>query len=504
MQESSKKYNSCPEMMNRQAVAQRKGKEGTSLEPPVQKKSNLTGLPDQLKTGIENLSGHSMDDVKVHYNSSKPAQLQAHAYAQGNQIHLAPGQEKHLPHEAWHVVQQKQGRVKPTMQFQHKVNINDDAGLEKEADVMGEKASGNSNMKHQYQLRLTAGSNFNSASIAQPKVNVSLKTNNSDNNDSEYFVRFLGSGSYGSAYETSKNNVAKIGSIRANTVKIMNSDGLEIDPEYQANQNPKGLNEAKENSLEKEYHLMEEIHNKAPHGFIAQPLFLGKISVQKGVEPTAFDNDVSTGQLAIVMEKVKVLNILKPEKTMKSEDLKVDHFNSIKKEIKTFTELMELRWKFIALGYLHKDIKHNNAGYDDKSNLKAIDLGMTDKIGSGYHNKVDEKLIDQMVPSYANGTVFNDVVRSYSITLSNILAHFGISKSDNNLVPESLRNILKGLILRENRESFSDMSKYIDVKLEPATIEYIKAVVKEEINPKIWRKPQEESISERLSNQESD
>ncbi|NVJ48701.1 MAG: DUF4157 domain-containing protein, partial [Cytophagia bacterium] len=88
----------------------------------------------------ENLSGHSMDDVKVHYNSSRPAQLQAHAYAQGNQIHLAPGQEKHLAHEAWHVVQQKQGRVKPTMQLKSQVNINDDAGLEKEADAMGEKA----------------------------------------------------------------------------------------------------------------------------------------------------------------------------------------------------------------------------------------------------------------------------------------------------------------------------------------------------------------------------
>jgi len=50
----------------------------------------------------------------VHYNSDKPAQLQAHAYAQGTDIHLASGQEKHLPHEAWHVVQQKQGRVKPT------------------------------------------------------------------------------------------------------------------------------------------------------------------------------------------------------------------------------------------------------------------------------------------------------------------------------------------------------------------------------------------------------
>jgi len=106
----------------------------------AQRKANTTGLPDNLKSGIENISGHSMDDVKVHYNSEKPAQLNAHAYAQGTDIHVASGQEKHLPHEAWHVVQQKQGRVKPTMQMKGKVNINDDAGLEKEADVMGAKA----------------------------------------------------------------------------------------------------------------------------------------------------------------------------------------------------------------------------------------------------------------------------------------------------------------------------------------------------------------------------
>ncbi len=126
------------------ATVQRKLRSGIdSLEnpktPTIQRKNN-TGLPDKLKSGIENLSGYSMDDVKVHYNSSKPAQLQAHAYAQGSDIHLAHGQEKHLPHEAWHVVQQKQGRVKPTRQLKSKVNINDDAGLEKEADMMGEKA----------------------------------------------------------------------------------------------------------------------------------------------------------------------------------------------------------------------------------------------------------------------------------------------------------------------------------------------------------------------------
>ena len=111
-----------------------------SMPEPVQRKENDTGLPDDLKSGIENLSGHSMDDVKVHYNSSQPAQLNAHAYAQGTDIHIASGQEKHLPHEAWHVVQQKQGRVKPTMQMKSKVNINDDKALENEADTMGAKA----------------------------------------------------------------------------------------------------------------------------------------------------------------------------------------------------------------------------------------------------------------------------------------------------------------------------------------------------------------------------
>lgn len=101
---------------------------------------NKTGLPDTLKSGIESLSGMSMDHVRVHRNSAKPAQLQAHAFAQGSDIHLGPGQERHLPHEAWHVVQQAQGRVKPTMQMKG-IGVNDDAGLEKEADVMGMKAA---------------------------------------------------------------------------------------------------------------------------------------------------------------------------------------------------------------------------------------------------------------------------------------------------------------------------------------------------------------------------
>lgn len=110
------------------------------FENVVQREKNNTGLPNNLKSGVEKLSGVSLNDVKVHYNSAKPATLQAHAYAQGTDIHVAPGQEKHLPHEAWHTAQQKQGRVKPTVQMKQGVPVNDDAGLESEADQMGAKA----------------------------------------------------------------------------------------------------------------------------------------------------------------------------------------------------------------------------------------------------------------------------------------------------------------------------------------------------------------------------
>ena len=100
---------------------------------------NNTGMPDNLKAGIESLSGFSMDDVRVHYNSPKPATVQALAYTQGTDIHVAPGQEKHLPHEAWHVAQQMAGRVSPTTNI-NGMPVNDNAGLEHEADVMGENA----------------------------------------------------------------------------------------------------------------------------------------------------------------------------------------------------------------------------------------------------------------------------------------------------------------------------------------------------------------------------
>ncbi|HLL30620.1 MAG TPA: DUF4157 domain-containing protein, partial [Allosphingosinicella sp.] len=103
----------------------------------VEAAPNRTGLPNGLKEGMEALSGLSMDDVRVHRNSSEPARLGALAFARGSDIHLGSGQEHHLPHEAWHVIQQKQGRVSPTAQALPGLAVNDDPALEREADLMG-------------------------------------------------------------------------------------------------------------------------------------------------------------------------------------------------------------------------------------------------------------------------------------------------------------------------------------------------------------------------------
>ena len=95
------------------AVRLQAAKKGAKLDSSVV----CTGAIDQLKTGIESLSGMSLDHVKNQSNSSQPTRLSALAYAQSSEIHIAPKLEQHLPHEAWHVVQQAQGPVKGTVQM---------------------------------------------------------------------------------------------------------------------------------------------------------------------------------------------------------------------------------------------------------------------------------------------------------------------------------------------------------------------------------------------------
>ncbi len=111
----------------------------STAPPPKQNSGGGQDLPQPLQSGMERLSGLSMADIRVHYDSEQPGFFGAHSFAQGRDIHLGPGRGDDLPHEAWHTVQQKQGRVPITRQFRD-TGINDDPGLEREADVMGEKA----------------------------------------------------------------------------------------------------------------------------------------------------------------------------------------------------------------------------------------------------------------------------------------------------------------------------------------------------------------------------
>lgn len=109
---------------------------------------NKTGIPDEVKNKMENSLNSDFSNVKVHANSSKAPEVGALAYTQGHDIHFAPGQfnpessqgQKLLGHELTHVVQQRQGRVKPTTEIGG-MPVNDNPSLEKEADDLGSKAS---------------------------------------------------------------------------------------------------------------------------------------------------------------------------------------------------------------------------------------------------------------------------------------------------------------------------------------------------------------------------
>ncbi|HEX4829621.1 MAG TPA: DUF4157 domain-containing protein [Trebonia sp.] len=96
------------------------------------------GLPARLLTSVARESGLDLSDVSVHRSSAEPRRVDARAYAAGSDIHLAPGADRHLAHEAWHLVQQRQGRVPVTGRASGRA-LNTDPGLEREADVMGDR-----------------------------------------------------------------------------------------------------------------------------------------------------------------------------------------------------------------------------------------------------------------------------------------------------------------------------------------------------------------------------
>jgi hypothetical protein len=126
---------------------QRKGSNGVeALRVPLRPKAGGLPLPSEVRTKMETAFSADFSDVRVHIGHEATA-LGAIAYTWGTNIHFAPGQynphtlqgQKLLGHELWHVLQQKQGRVKNP--FGGGVAVVQDHALEAEADRMGIKAA---------------------------------------------------------------------------------------------------------------------------------------------------------------------------------------------------------------------------------------------------------------------------------------------------------------------------------------------------------------------------
>lgn len=114
--------------------------ETTVKQHTPQNRPDETGIPVQMRQAFEQETGISFADVRVHYRSSRPRELGARAYAQGNHVYLGPGQERHLGHELGHVAQQKRGWVTPTGRVGG-VPVNDDPRWEQAADQLAQRAA---------------------------------------------------------------------------------------------------------------------------------------------------------------------------------------------------------------------------------------------------------------------------------------------------------------------------------------------------------------------------
>lgn len=131
------------------AVVQRFARRGGEPHPGVAAPGARTPLPGALRARMERSFEADFSDVRLAPESHEAAQLGAQAMTRGSRIDLAPGMyrpgtragDQLLGHELAHVVQQRQGRVTATRQAKGGVELNDDAGLEREADDAGARAA---------------------------------------------------------------------------------------------------------------------------------------------------------------------------------------------------------------------------------------------------------------------------------------------------------------------------------------------------------------------------
>lgn len=149
---------------------QRKREENESPMSESSGSSKSGGMPGEVQAKMENSFGTDFSGVNIHENSSSATDMGALAYTQGNDVHFAPGQFKPesqggqelIGHELTHVVQQREGNIKPTTEVGG-MGVNNDASLENEADVKGKQAA-------QAKFAGGEGGGFSPASAASSSV----------------------------------------------------------------------------------------------------------------------------------------------------------------------------------------------------------------------------------------------------------------------------------------------------------------------------------------------
>lgn len=140
------------------------------MTPPRYGIDRVDALPGAIRSRAEALSGINLSGVRVHYDSQRPAVLGAQAFTRGSDIFLGGGQARHLAHEAWHVVQQRQGRVAPTAAL-HGQALNDEGSLEREADTMATRiVTGPSPAS----VHPPMGSDVSATPVVQRQIDVSI------------------------------------------------------------------------------------------------------------------------------------------------------------------------------------------------------------------------------------------------------------------------------------------------------------------------------------------
>ena len=123
------------------------GKEHDQTSSTLPADGSGKAMPEDVQAKMEGAFGADFSAVRIH-EGPRASAMGALAFTQGSEIHFAPGQyqpgsqrgQELLGHELTHVVQQSQGRVGATTQAKG-VAVNDDAGLEREADEMGARAA---------------------------------------------------------------------------------------------------------------------------------------------------------------------------------------------------------------------------------------------------------------------------------------------------------------------------------------------------------------------------